>query len=293
MSEPPPTVGSLLAGALRTQPSDRLDLELLLGEVLGLNRAGLLRERDTPVNATAAARFASLLGAHHTGRPVAQLLGRREFWSLTLEIDEHVLIPRPDTELLVETGLRLLGEAPPGAIVDLGTGSGAVALALASELETRVVIGVDDSSAALRVAARNVARLAPTRVRLLRGRWLAALAPASCALIVSNPPYLEAGDPALAADGALRFEPRRALASGPEGLDDLRDIAAAAPRCLATGGWLVLEHGASQGAAVRGILAATGFAHIDTFRDLAGHQRVSCGRRPPDLRLANGSDIHP
>ena len=291
MPEPTPTVGSLLAEALRAQPTDRLDLELLLGEVLGLSRAGLLRERDTSVDALAAARFADLLNAHRAGRPVAQLLGRREFWSLSLEIDEHVLIPRPDTELLVETGLRLLGEAPPGAMVDLGTGSGAVALALASELEGQVVIGIDDSSAALRVAARNVARLAPRQVRLLRGRWLAALAPASCALIVSNPPYLEAGDPALAADGALRYEPTHALASGPAGLDDLRAIAIAAPRCLMAGGWLALEHGASQGAAVRGLLAATGFEHIDTLRDLAGHERVSCGRRPADLRPVEASDI--
>lgn len=291
MPEPAPTVGTLLTDALRTQPADRLDLELLLGEVLGLNRAGLLRERDTRVDDDDAARFTSLLGALRDGRPVAQLLGRREFWSLSLEIDDHVLIPRPDTELLVETGLRLLGEAPPGAIVDLGTGSGAVALALASELEGQVVLGVDDSSAALRVAARNVARLAPRQVRLLRGRWLAALAPASCALIVANPPYLEAGDPALAADGALRYEPAHALASGPEGLDDLREIAIAAPRCLMAGGWLALEHGASQGAAVRGLLAATGFEHIDTLRDLAGHERVSCGRRPADLRPGEASDI--
>ena len=291
MPESGPTVGQLLAEAVRSQPASRLEAELLLGDVLALNRAGLLRERDTPVAAAAAARFASLLAAHRAGRPVAQLLGRREFWSLTLEIDEHVLVPRPDTEILVEVGLQLLGEAPTGAIVDLGTGSGAVALALASELEGRVVIGVDDAAPALRIAARNVARLAPARVRLLRARWLAALAPASCALILSNPPYLEANDPALAADGALRFEPVHALASGADGLEDLREIVADAPRCLLAGGWLALEHGATQGPAVRALLADAGFDSIDTRRDLAGHERVSHGRRPADLRPAKASDI--
>lgn len=291
MPESGPTVGELLAEAVRSQPAARLEAELLLGDVLALNRAGLLRERDTPVAAAAAARFASLLAAHRAGRPVAQLLGRREFWSLTLEINEHVLVPRPDTEILVEVGLQLLGEAPTGAVVDLGTGSGAVALALASELEGRVVIGVDDAAPALRIAARNVARLAPARVRLLRARWLAALAPASCALILSNPPYLEANDPALAADGALRFEPVHALASGADGLEDLREIVADAPRCLLAGGWLALEHGATQGPAVRALLADAGFDSIDTRRDLAGHERVSHGRRPADLRPAKASDI--
>jgi release factor glutamine methyltransferase len=203
MPETGPTLGALLQTALAEfGPEARLDLELLLGEVLGLNRAGLIRERSMPITPAQHARFEALLAGWREGRPVAQLLGRREFWSLDLTIDEHVLVPRPDTELLVETGLALLAEAPDGAVVDLGTGSGAVAIALASELGGRPVIAVERSAAALRVAAHNITGHANQRVLLVQGHWLEALAPACAALIVSNPPYLEDADPGLRADGA-------------------------------------------------------------------------------------------
>jgi release factor glutamine methyltransferase len=292
MPETGPTLGALLQTALaKFGPEARLDLELLLGEVLGLNRAGLIRERLMRVTADQQARFQQLLLGWREGRPVAQLLGRREFWSLDLTIDEHVLVPRPDTELLVETGLALLAEAPDGAVVDLGTGSGAVAIALASELGGRPVIAVERSAAALRVAAHNITGHANQRVLLVQGRWLEALAPACAALIVSNPPYLEDADPGLRADGALRFEPRQALAAGPEGLDDLAAIARAAPAHLQPGGWLALEHGATQGSAVRELLRAAGFDVITTLRDLAGNERVTQGRHLAGLQPPKASDI--
>ncbi len=292
MPETGPTLGALLQTALAEfGPEARLDLELLLGEVLGLNRAGLIRERLMRVTADQQARFQQLLLGWREGRPVAQLLGRREFWSLALMVDEHVLVPRPDTELLVETGLALLAEAPDGAVVDLGTGSGAVAIALASELGGRPVIAVERSATALRVAAHNIIGHANQRVLLVQGRWLEALAPACAALIVSNPPYLGDAEPGLRADGALRFEPRQALAAGPEGLDDLAAIARAAPAHLQPGGWLALEHGATQGSAVRELLRAAGFDVITTLRDLAGHERVTQGRHPAGLQPPKASDI--
>jgi release factor glutamine methyltransferase len=210
---------------------------------------------------------------------MAYLLGRREFWSLEFLVDERVLIPRPETELLVETALELVAAAPSGALVDLGTGSGAVAVALARECAAREVVAVDLSAAALEVAAFNVARLAPGRVRLLRGDWLAAFAPDAVALVVSNPPYVEDGYGGLAS-AALGHEPRAALAAGTDGLDALRVLVPQARRCLRCGGWLVVEHGAGQGAAVRELFGAAGFVAVATRRDLAGHERATAGRRP-------------
>ena len=277
----PPTVGSLLRTALAGVPADRQrDVEWLLAHVLGLDRAGLRRERDAVVAGTEIKRWQTALAALRAGQPVAQLLGQWEFWSLDLEVNEHVLIPRADTECLVEVGLELARAAPAGPIVDLGTGSGAVAISLARELPDRTVLAIERAAAAMAVAQRNVARLAPGRVWLARGSWLAALGDGRCAVIVSNPPYVTDDDPGLAEDGPLRFEPRSALAAGPDGLDDLRTIAAQAPGRLLPGGWLALEHGAVQGAAVRGLLAQEGFENVDTRHDLAGHERVTFGRRP-------------
>lgn len=292
MPEAPPTVRQVLATAQAACGIDaRLDLELLLGEVLGLTRAGLIREGTSPVSTATLARFEQSLAAYREGRPVAQLLGRREFWSRELLVNEHVLVPRPDTELLVEVALELLVDSPPGPVLDLGTGSGAIALALACERPDLVVIALDASWGALKVAQANVARHVPGRVELLAARWLDPVAPASCALIVSNPPYLDETDPGLAAAGALRFEPRPALASGPEGLDDLTAIIATTPDKLRPGGWLALEHGATQGPAVRRLLAVAGFSSVATRRDLAGLERVSLGRKPADLLPCDDSPI--
>lgn len=277
----PSTVGGLLREALARIPQDRrLDVEWLLAHVLGLDRAGLRRERDAAVTDLQLQRWEQAFGALLAGKPVAQLLGSWEFWSLEFEIDEHVLIPRPDTESLVEIGSDLARIAPPGPVVDLGTGSGAVAVCLARELPGREVVAVERSTAALAVAKRNVARLAAGRVGLVRGSWLDALRETSCALIVANPPYVTDNDPGLATDGPLRFEPRDALAAGHDGLDDLRIIATQAPSRLLPGGWLALEHGAAQGPAVRNLLAEQGLVNVETRRDLAGHERVTFGQRP-------------
>lgn len=285
MSDPAPVDAARdVAAALRLAAGllgegGRLEAELLLGEVLGLDRVGLLRERDRLLGEDERRRFGALVAARRAGRPVAYLLGRREFWSLDFIVDERVLIPRPETEQLVELVLSLLAVSPPGPVIDLGTGSGAVAVAIARECAAREVIAVDLSADALAVAARNVATLAPGRVGLVRGDWLAAFAADAAALVVANPPYVEDGYPGLAT-AALGHEPRRALAAGPAGLDAFRVLVPQALRCLRHGGWLAVEHGAEQGEAVRAIFVAAGFEAPATHTDLAGHARTTAARKP-------------
>ncbi len=277
---PPLPAGTKLAAALlaaATALDSRLEAELLLAHLLGLDRAGLLRERERELDALTLEALRVLVARRAEGVPIAYLTGRREFWSLELEVDARVLVPRPETELLVETALALAAHAPPGPIVDVGTGSGAVAVALARELPAREILAVDDSAAALAVAAINVARLAPDRVTLRESDLLAAFDADCCALVVSNPPYVEDDWPDLAST-ALRHEPRHALAAGADGLDVIRRLVVDARRCLRAGGWLALEHGATQAPAVRRLLAQAGFRDLLTQRDLAGHERVSAGR---------------
>lgn len=281
MSATPPRAGATLAATLAaaaTALGSRLDAELLLGHLLGLDRVGLLRERERALEPAAAAALQRLVAQRTAGVPVAYLTGRREFWSLDFQVDARVLIPRPETELLVETALALTAGAPPGPLVDVGTGSGAVAVALAQELAEREIVGLDDSPAALAVAAINAQRLAPGRLALCASDLLSALPAASCALVVSNPPYVEDDWPALAT-GELRHEPRHALAAGRDGLAVIRRLVADARRCLLPGGWIALEHGARQGPSVRRLLGAAGFDDLVTQRDLAGLERVSAGRR--------------
>ncbi len=275
---PAPSIASALVAAAKALAS-RLDAELLLGHLLGLDRAGLLRDRERALDATTLEACGRLIAQRADGVPLAYLTGQREFWSLNFEIDARVLVPRPETELLVETALALAARLPVGPVVDVGTGSGAVAIALARELPAREILAVDDSAAALAVAAVNVARLAPGRVTLCKCDLLAAFDGGSFALVVSNPPYVEDDWPELAR-GALRHEPRHALAAGSEGLDVIRRLVVDAQRCLRAEGWLALEHGATQGPAVRRLLAAAAYRDILTQRDLAGHERVSAGRRP-------------
>jgi len=276
---------ALRAGGALLGDGGRFEAELLLGAVLGLDRAGLVRERDRRLSPAETDRYATLVAARRTGRPIAHLLGRREFRSLDFLVDERVLVPRPETELLVELALELLPDSPPGPIVDLGTGSGAVAVALALECPGRAVFAVDLSAGALAVARRNVARLAPDRVSLVRADWLNAFADDCAALVVSNPPYVEDDYPDLAT-AALGHEPRGALAAGPEGMDALRTLVPAARRCLCSGGWLAVEHGAGQGPAVRALLAAAGFEAVTTRVDLAGLERTSAGRKPHRVGIA-------
>jgi release factor glutamine methyltransferase len=207
---------------------------------------------------------------------MAYLRGRQGFWSLELELTPDVLVPRPETELLVELALACM--APARRLVDLGTGSGAIALALASARQDWQIIATDRSAAALSVAAGNASRLGLS-VEFRHGDWFAPLAGARFDIIVSNPPYIAADDACLLGDG-LRREPRTALAAGDDGLADLATITAAAPGHLLAGGWLLLEHGADQATAVRELLASAGFAGLATHADLAGRPRVTLGQMP-------------
>ena len=276
------TVGALLteaaAGGGSEGPGDseaRRDGEVLLGYCLGRPRSWLFTWPEAEVPAEPAARYRDLLARRRAGVPVAYLVGERDFWSLSLRVTRSTLVPRPDTETLVSRALALA--LPDDArVLDAGTGSGAIALALASERPGWRVSAVDRDPAALAVAAGNAERLGLGRVRLLESNWFAALAGERFDLVVANPPYLAADDPHLAGP-ALAHEPERALVAGPTGLEDLAALTAAAPAHLAPGGWLLLEHGCDQGAAVRSLLADAGFEAVATHRDLAGLERASEG----------------
>jgi release factor glutamine methyltransferase len=257
----------------------RRDAEILLAAATGESRAQLLAGTGA-VDAGAAQRFAALCARRAAGEPVAYLLGRREFWSLEFEVTPAVLVPRPETELLVETVLALLPRAV-AAVADLGTGSGAIAIALAHERPQWRITATDISPDALEVARRNGERLAPGRIEWLlndRGaQWCAPLAQRRFDALVSNPPYIDAADPVLEGDG-LRFEPRAALTPGGDGFAALATLINSSPGHLTGGGCLVLEHSHTQGDRVRRALVARGFGHVTSTRDLAGHERVTCAR---------------
>jgi release factor glutamine methyltransferase len=223
--------------------------------------------------------YADLLERRARGEPVAYITGSRGFWSLELEVTPATLIPRPETELLVELALQRLPRDSACAVADLGTGSGAIALALASERPHCRVTATDASEAALEVARRNAARLGIGNVVFAQGDWMAPLGDDRFGLIVSNPPYIEAGDAHLAR-GDLRFEPPTALASGNDGLDDIRRIVASAREHLLPGGWLLFEHGWNQGDAARALLDQAGYTDVFTAQDLEQRDRVSGARNP-------------
>nr|WP_286948188.1 peptide chain release factor N(5)-glutamine methyltransferase [Pseudomonas sp. UBA6718] len=274
------TIQSLLDSAdLPTSPTARLDAELLLAAVLGKPRSYLRTWPEHEPGAEQLAAFAALLERRRAGEPVAYILGHQGFWSLDLEVAPHTLIPRPDTELLVETALQL-APATPQRVLDLGTGSGAIALALASERGGWQVIGVDRIAEAVALAERNRQRLKLGNAEFRQSSWFDGLAGERFDLILSNPPYIAADDRHLG-EGDVRFEPLSALVAGVDGLDDIRQIIARAPRHLQAGGWLLLEHGYDQAEAVRELLAAAGFTAVDSRRDLGGHQRISLGRWTP------------
>lgn len=272
-----PTIESLLKSAeLPDSPSPRLDAELLLAHALGQSRSYLRTWPEREPDAAQCAAFAALLERRRAGEPVAYLLGRQGFWSLDLEVAPHTLIPRPDTELLVETALTL-GPGGPARVLDLGTGTGAIALALACERPAWQVLGVDRVSEAVQLAERNRARLGLGNARFVESVWFSTLGGERFALIVGNPPYIAADDRHLN-EGDVRFEPASALVAGEDGLDDIRRIVAEAPEHLEAGGWLLLEHGYDQAEAVRALFAARGFAAVESRRDLGGHQRITLGQ---------------
>jgi release factor glutamine methyltransferase len=256
----------------------RLDAELLLAHALGAGRGRLRSHGEEIPAADAAARFAELIERRAAGEPVAYILGRKDFWTLELTVSPAVLVPRPETELLVERALALHpGEQAKAA--DLGTGSGAIALALAAARPGWRIVATDISAAALAVARANAVALGLERTEMIQGDWLACLPGRTFDLLLSNPPYVAPADPALRTAELMR-EPRLALVAEEDGLAALRAITRAAPAHLEPGGWLLLEHGATQAAAVAGALVARGFAQVRSHRDLAGRERMTEGQWP-------------
>lgn len=254
------------------------DVQPLLVHALGRPPAWLYAHGRDPVDPGVAALFRTLVARRAGGEPVAHLTGRRGFWTLDLAVTADTLVPRPETETLVEQALARLPTT--GAdVADLGTGTGAIALALASERPAARVAATDRSVAALAVARSNAAAAGLANVAFFEGDWWAPLAGRRFDLVASNPPYIAEGDPHLR-QGDLRFEPAAALSSGADGLDAIRAIVAGAPAHLRRGGWLLLEHGHDQGPAVRALLAAAGFAEVATVPDLERRDRVGLGRWP-------------
>lgn len=232
--------------------------------------------------------FDRLVKRRNSGEPIAYITGERGFWDMTLRVTPDTLIPRPETERLVELALECIPLTANWRIADLGTGSGAIALALARERPLCHLIATDTSNAALRVARSNAEKLAISNIEFRHGPWLAPLAGERLPLIASNPPYVHPDDPHLMR-GDLRFEPVTALGSAPDGLRDICEIVREARKHLLPGGWLLLEHGYDQGSAVRGILAAQGYCEVTTHSDLGGHERVSQGRTNPHTSPADTS----
>lgn len=275
-----PSIQSLLNSArLPDSPTARLDAELLLAAALNKPRSYLHTWPEREPTAAQLTTFANWLTRRQSGEPVAYILGRQGFWSLDLQVAAHTLIPRADTELLVETALQLQ-PASAQQVLDLGTGSGAIALALAAERSLWNVLGVDRVPEAVKLAELNRQLLALDNVRFVASHWFQALQAQRFALIVSNPPYIAANDIHLQ-QGDLRFEPVSALVAGEDGLDDIRAIIQQAPEHLEGNGWLLLEHGFEQAGMVRDLLALRGFSSIESRRDLGGHQRISLGQWQP------------
>ncbi|MBJ7220828.1 MULTISPECIES: peptide chain release factor N(5)-glutamine methyltransferase [unclassified Brenneria] len=266
----------LAAERLSAGESPKRDAEVLLSFVTGKGRTFLLAFGETVLTDTQQQRLDALLTRRINGEPIAYLTGEREFWSLSLAVSPATLIPRPDTECLVEQALQRLPPAP-SSILDLGTGTGAIALAIASERPDCQVIGVDVQPEAVALASRNASRLGIANAGFLVSDWFSALSPERFALIVSNPPYIDADDAHLSR-GDVRFEPDSALVAAENGLADLRFIIENAVGHIQPQGWLLLEHGWRQGAAVRQLLQARGFQRIETCQDYGGNDRVSLGQ---------------
>ena len=252
---------------------------MLLAHVLGRPSQWLYAHVRDPVPAGARRRFERLVERRARGEPAAYLTGRRAFWSFELQVTPAALVPRPETERLVEVALDRIPAGSATRLADLGTGCGAVALALARERPGCRVVATDASPAALALAASNAALLEVRNIEFRRGHWCAPLARERFAVVAANPPYVRRGDPHLEGDG-VRFEPRSALVAGEDGLAAIREIVACASRHLLPAGRLLLEHGADQGEAVRGLLAAHSFRDVTQHHDYAGHERVVSARRP-------------
>ncbi|MHA0966847.1 peptide chain release factor N(5)-glutamine methyltransferase [Enterobacter ludwigii] len=264
------------ASELSASESPKRDAEILLEFVTGKARTYLLAFGETQLSAEQEAQLATLLARRKTGEPVAHLVGEREFWSLPLYVSPATLIPRPDTECLVEQALSRL-PAQACRILDLGTGTGAIALALASERPDCEVTAVDVMPDAVALAQRNVARLGFPNVTVLQSSWFSALDNRTFGMIVSNPPYIDEYDPHLT-QGDVRFEPLTALVAANEGLADIVHIVTTSRQHLLPGGWLLVEHGWTQGDAVRDVFIAAGYRAVETCRDYGGNDRLTLGQ---------------
>lgn len=268
-------VGDTIATVMRNTPVDQLETRMLIGQVTQLTRVQLITHTERAFSADEAARLNDLFQRRIAGEPIAYLLGEREFFGLRFQVDPAVLIPRPDTELLVELALQHLPQH--GRVLDMGTGSGAIAIAIAYTRSDVKVTALDVSDKALLVAQAN-AKHNQVDVEFLRSDWFAALDRQQFDLIVSNPPYIVAGDRHLS-EGDLRFEPIDALTDHADGLSALRTISQYAHQHLADGGWLLMEHGYDQAEDVRDLLVANDFTEVQSWRDLANIERVSGGKK--------------
>jgi len=269
--------GKQLEAALNLDPnSARIEVQCLLQAVLKVNRAYLLTHPEQSLDINQYERYMALYERRTSGEPIAYLLGEREFYGLTFKVSPATLIPRPESELLVELALQRIPQKGECSVLDMGAGSGAIALSIAHARPSAEVVAVDASAAALEVAQLNMLQLGLGNVRLFHSDWFSALQGERFDMIVSNPPYIAVNDEHLA-QGDVRFEPHTALVSGIDGLDDIRRIAAQAKKHLNVNGWLLLEHGYDQAARVRALLQQAGLAAVFSARDLAGIERVSGG----------------
>jgi release factor glutamine methyltransferase len=269
------TLGAALVEAM--QRIEATDARALLCHVTDHSPSYLIAHPEVELDDSAAGRFSALVERRAAGEPVAYLTGEREFYGRSFHVTPAVLIPRPETELLVDLALERIERNAPVRILDVGTGSGCVAIAIATERPQCKIVGLDDSVAALAVARRNAVSLHVGNVAFLKSDWFSALGDEEFALIVSNPPYVATGDPHLD-QGDLRFEPREALTAGADGLDAIRRLVAGAHRHLAAGGWLLFEHGYDHAEQARALLQETGYEDVFSAGDLAGIARVSGGR---------------
>ncbi len=282
-SDHTPTIALALALAIEKLTGipdsiPRLEAEVLLASLLDKPRTYLVAWPEMSLSKEQALSFQTMIERRAAKEPIAYITGRREFWSLDLEVTPDTLIPRPETETLVERALEHIPETKPMKIADLGTGSGAIAAAIASERPMCDIIATDCSHSTIQVAQRNFRRLGLHNIKTSMGEWCSALPTGrKFDIIVSNPPYIADGDGHLAHNG-LPWEPQRALRSGNDGLDDLTRIIKETPRHISSNGWLFLEHGFDQGGRVRTLLKEAGFSTIHTSQDLAGHDRVSIGQ---------------
>jgi len=253
----------------------QLEAEVILAHVMSVSRAYLVSNQEKPLEAETREAAQNLVARRCAGVPIAYLLGRKEFWSLELSVSEHVLIPRPDTETLVERALEKVRDGQ-SRIIDLGTGSGAIAIAIASEMPCCEIVATERSTAALKIAEQNIHAIGVNNISLIQSDWYQELGAEQFEIIVANPPYIDPEDPHLIGD--VRYEPREALVAGDAGRCDLNTIIQNAPEHLRTGGWLLVEHGYDQGDWVRQQFTVNGFTEVLTIRDLAGNERVTEGR---------------